>query len=190
MRIIDTEIEDLVLMQPTVFTDERGYFMETYNKEALRKCGIKEDFVQDNESMSARGVIRGIHFQKKPYAQGKLVRVTKGAVIDIAVDLRSGSPTFGKYVSVELTGENKRMFWIPAGFGHAFVALEDGTIFQYKCTKPYNKASEGSIKWNDPFIHINWETILRGRLMTNEFIVSEKDNAAPYLKDIKTPFKY
>ena len=180
MEIIKTSIEGLLIIKPDVFKDDRGYFFETYNKERLAKEGIAIDFVQDNESKSAKGVLRGLHFQKPPYAQGKLVRVIKGAVMDVAVDLRKDSPTYGKWESVVLTEENKLQFWIPEGFAHGFVTLEDDTIFAYKCTNVYNKESEGSLLWNDPDINIEWNI--------ENPILSEKDKVSPLFKNFETPF--
>ena len=180
MEIIKTSIKDLLIIKPDVFKDERGYFFETYNKERFAKEGLTMDFVQDNESKSAKGVLRGLHFQKPPYAQGKLVRVIKGAVMDVAVDLRKDSPTYGKWESVVLTEENKIQFWIPEGFAHGFVTLEDDTIFAYKCTNVYNKESEGSILWNDPDINIEWNI--------ENPILSEKDKVSPLFKNFETPF--
>ena len=180
MEIIKTSIEGLLIIKPDVFKDDRGYFFETYNKERFAKAGLTMDFAQDNESKSAKGVLRGLHFQKPPYAQGKLVRVTKGAVMDVAVDLRKDSPTYGKWESVVLTEENKLQFWIPEGFAHGFVTLEDDTIFAYKCTNVYNKESEGSLLWNDPDINIEWNI--------KNPILSEKDKVSPLFKNFETPF--
>ena len=180
MEIIKTSIEGLLIIKPDVFKDERGYFFESYNKERLAKEGITMNFVQDNESKSAKGVLRGLHFQKPPYAQGKLVRVIKGSVMDVAVDLRKDSPTYGKWESVVLNEDNKLQFWIPEGFAHGFVTLEDNTIFAYKCTNVYNKESEGSLLWNDPDININWNI--------ENPILSEKDKISPLFKNFETPF--
>ena len=180
MEIIKTSIDGLLIIKPDVFKDERGYFFESYNKERLAKEGLTMNFVQDNESKSAKGVLRGLHFQKPPYAQGKLVRVIKGSVMDVAVDLRKDSPTYGKWESVVLNEENKLQFWIPEGFAHGFVALEDNTIFNYKCTNVYNKESEGSILWNDPDININWNI--------DNPILSEKDKISPLFKNFESPF--
>ena len=181
MELIKTSIDGLLIIKPDVFKDDRGYFYESYNKERFAKAGLNMDFVQDNESKSDKGVLRGLHFQKPPYAQGKLVRVIKGSVMDVAVDLRKGSPTYGKWESVVLTEENKLQFWIPEGFAHGFVALEDNTIFNYKCTNVYNKESEGSILWNDPDINISWNI--------DNPILSEKDKISPLFKNFETPFK-
>lgn len=180
MELIKTSIDGLLIIKPDVFKDDRGYFYESYNKERFAKAGLMIDFVQDNESKSSKGVLRGLHFQKPPFAQGKLVRVIKGSVMDVAVDLRKDSLTYGKWESVVLTEENKLQFWIPEGFAHGFVALEDNTIFNYKCTNVYNKESEGSILWNDPDININWNI--------DNPILSEKDKISPLFKNFESPF--
>ena len=162
MKLIQTEIPDVVIIEPQVFEDDRGWFMESFNEkrfhEELAKLGlpIPRPFVQDNHSCSKNGVLRGLHFQKPPHAQGKLVRVTQGAAFDVAVDIRKGSATFGKWVGIELSAKNKKMLWIPAGFAHGFLALEDDTHFLYKTTEYYAKDSEGAIRWDDPNIRINW----------------------------------
>lgn len=181
MEIIKTSIEGLLIIKPDVFKDERGYFFESYNKERFLKHGLDMTFVQDNESKSGKGVLRGLHFQKPPYAQGKLVRVVKGSVMDVAVDIREGSPTYGKWEATILSEENKEMFWIPEGFAHGFVTLEDNTVFTYKCTNAYNKDSEGSLRWNDPDININWNI--------ENPILSEKDKISPLFNEFETPFK-
>ena len=175
MEIIETKIKDLLIIKPDVFADERGYFFESYNKQRFSEHGLEMNFVQDNESQSMKGVLRGLHFQNAPYAQGKLVRVVKGAVMDVAVDLRKGSPTFGQWESVELTEGNKFMYWIPEGFAHGFVCLADHSVFTYKCTNVYNKASEGSIRWNDPDLNIDWKI--------EHPILSEKDKVAPLFRE-------
>ncbi|MBR0324467.1 MAG: dTDP-4-dehydrorhamnose 3,5-epimerase [Bacteroidales bacterium] len=180
MELIKTSIDGLLIIKPDVFKDDRGYFFESYNKERFAKAGLNMDFVQDNESKSCKGVLRGLHFQKPPFAQGKLVRVIKGSVMDVAVDLRKDSTTYGKWESVVLTEDNKLQFWIPEGFAHGFVALEDNTIFNYKCTNVYNKESEGSILWNDPDININWNI--------DNPILSEKDKISPLFKNFESPF--
>ena len=180
MELIKTSIDGLLIIKPDVFKDDRGYFFESYNKERFAKAGLMMDFVQDNESKSDKGVLRGLHFQKPPYAQGKLVRVIKGSVMDVAVDLRKDSPTYGKWESVVLTEENKLQFWIPEGFAHGFGTLEDDTIFAYKCTNVYNKESEGSLLWNDPDINIEWNI--------ENPILSEKDKISPLFKNFETPF--
>lgn len=180
MEIVKTKIKDLLIIKPTVFEDDRGYFFESYNKKRFLKNGIDQNFVQDNESMSQKGVLRGLHFQKPPFEQGKLVRVMQGSVLDVAVDLRKSSTTYGQWESVTLSQKNKWMYWIPPGFAHGFVALEDNTIFFYKCTNVYNSESEGSIVWNDPDMNIEWQ-------ITNP-ILTNKDNAAPLFKYFDSPF--
>ncbi|MCE1202659.1 MAG: dTDP-4-dehydrorhamnose 3,5-epimerase [Bacteroidia bacterium] len=180
MEIVETGIPDLLIVKPAVFEDHRGYFFESYNKEKFLQKGIDQNFVQDNESKSAKNVLRGLHFQKPPFAQGKLVRVMKGAVLDVAVDIRKMSPTYGKWASIVLTESNKWMYWIPPGFAHGFVTLEDDTVFFYKCTNVYNKASEGSIRWNDPDLNIDWGI--------TEPLLSDKDREAPLFRDFISPF--
>ncbi|HPE56315.1 MAG TPA: dTDP-4-dehydrorhamnose 3,5-epimerase [Bacteroidales bacterium] len=180
MKLIKTEIEGLLIIEPTVFADQRGYFFESFRLDKLQEFGVQEKFVQDNESKSQKNVLRGLHFQRYPFAQGKLVKVVKGGVLDVAVDIRKDSPTYGKWFSHELNENNKTMLWIPPGFAHGFLTLRDDTIFQYKCTNYYDKASEGSIRWNDPDINILWNV--------ENPIVSEKDQQAPFLKDFISPF--
>ena len=155
MNIIPTAIPDVMIIEPRVFGDDRGFFMETWNAAAFAAGGLDIAFVQDNHSRSAKGVLRGLHYQK-PNPQGKLVRVASGAVWDVAVDMRRSSPTFGKWVGVELSAANKRMFWVPPGFAHGFVSLEDDTDFLYKCTAPYSPADEQCLQWNDPAVDIEW----------------------------------
>jgi len=180
MEIVKTRIPDLVIIKPKVYNDSRGYFFESYNKDEFHKIGLYDSFVQDNESKSNKGVLRGLHFQNAPFAQGKLVRVMHGAVLDVAVDLRKNSPTYGKWESVELNHDNKWMYWIPPGFAHGFVTLEDNTVFFYKCTNIYNKESEGSIQWNDPDLNIDWKI--------DNPTLSDKDKSGPLFRDFKTPF--
>lgn len=180
MEIIKTGIAGLLIVKPQVFEDHRGYFFESYNKEKFLSQGIDQNFVQDNESKSMKGVLRGLHFQSPPFAQGKLVRVMKGAVLDVAVDLRKQSPTYGKWASIELTESNKWMYWVPPGFAHGFLTLEDNTVFFYKCTNVYNKMSEGSIRWNDPDLGIDWGI--------SQPLLSDKDREAPLFKDFTSPF--
>lgn len=180
IEIVKTKIPDLYIIKPQVFEDNRGYFFESYNKNTFLKAGIDEHFVQDNESKSMKGVLRGLHFQKPPHAQGKLVRVVRGAVLDVAVDLRKSSPAFGHWDSVELTEKNKWMYWIPPGFAHGFVTLEDNTIFSYKCTDVYNKESEASILWNDPTLNIDWKTA--------QPVLSEKDQTGIPFREFESPF--
>lgn len=180
MIIEKTFIEGLLVLKPKVFEDARGYFFESYNQKLLEEVGVKENFVQDNQSLSQKGVLRGMHFQKPPHAQGKLVRVITGAVLDIVVDIRKGSPTYGKYFAIELTEHNKTMFWIPVGFAHGFLTLQDNTVFYYKCNNYYNKESEGSIAWNDKDININWNI--------ESPLLSDKDKTGIALKDFISPF--
>ncbi|MEI7663960.1 MAG: dTDP-4-dehydrorhamnose 3,5-epimerase [Bacteroidota bacterium] len=180
MEIIHTPLEGLLIIKPDVFDDERGYFFESYNFEKFKQAGVDLNFLQDNESMSKKGVLRGLHFQAPPFAQGKLVRVIRGSVLDVAVDIRRDSPTYGKWESVVLSGKNKWMYWVPAGFAHGFATLEDDTIFFYKCTNVYNKASEGSICWNDPDLNINWEI--------TDPVISGKDKVSPGFGEFVSPF--
>ena len=180
MNVVKMPIEGLLIITPTVFKDSRGYFFESWSETLLQKNNIELKFVQDNESLSHKGVLRGLHFQNPPYEQGKLVRVTKGAVLDVAVDIRKLSPTYGKYCSVKLSSKNKKIFWIPPGFAHGFLTLENNTIFSYKCTSLYNKSSEEALLWNDADLNIDWGIDIP--------IVSEKDNLAGNFKDFKTKF--
>ncbi|MEF9933471.1 MAG: dTDP-4-dehydrorhamnose 3,5-epimerase [Cetobacterium sp.] len=178
---IETGIKDLIVIEPTVFGDNRGFFMETYSKKDFLEIGIEEEFVQDNHSKSKKGVLRGLHFQTK-YTQGKLVRVTSGSVLDVAIDLRKDSSTFGKYFIVELTEENKKMFYIPAGFAHGFLTLEDDTEFQYKCTDYYAPEFDSGVLWNDSEIGIDW-TFEKYGLKEEEILLSEKDKKQQTLKE-------
>lgn len=168
MKIIETAIEDVVIIEPRLFKDERGYFFESFSQREFEEKIRKISFVQDNESKSSYGVLRGLHFQKPPYAQSKLVRVIKGAVLDVAVDIRKGSPTFGKHVAIELTEENHLQLFIPRGFAHGFSVLSQEVIFQYKCDNFYAPQSEGALAWDDSDLNINW------RIPTNQIILSEK----------------
>lgn len=184
MNIIKTGIPGLIVVEPRVFKDDRGYFFETYQYERYKDAGIICSFVQDNESMSSRGVLRGLHYQKGESAQAKLVRVVKGSVFDVAVDLRKNSPTFGKWYGVELTEENKKQFYIPRGFAHGFSVLSETAIFNYKCDNAYNPSSEGSINPFDETIGIDW------RLPKDECLLSEKDIKAPCFEDADFDFKF
>ena len=176
MNYIKANIEGPVIIEPKVFGDERGYFFESFRADEFAANVAPVDFVQDNESWSAkRGVLRGLHFQKGDRAQAKIVRVVKGSVQDVAVDIREGSPTWGRYVSVVLSADNKRMLYIPRGFAHGFAVLEDDTVFQYKCDNYYAPEAEGAIRWDDPVIGVDW------MLDPDEIILSAKDSAAPYL---------
>ena len=180
MEIVKTPIEGLLVIKPKIFTDDRGYFFESWSKVAFEKEGLHLNFVQNNQSLSAKDVLRGLHFQNPPFAQGKLVSVIKGAVLDVVVDIRKNSATFGKYFSLVLSGENKTSFWIPPGFAHGFITLEEDTIFSYKCTEVYNKQSEGSIMWNDKDLNIDW-----GIENPN---VSEKDAIANTFAQLQSRF--
>ena len=184
MEVIKTKIPGVVIIEPRLFPDARGYFFESFSKREFEEKVGKIEFVQDNESKSSYGVLRGLHFQKPPYAQSKLVRVVKGAVLDVAVDIRKGSPTFGQHVAVELTEDNHRQFFIPRGFAHGFAVLTDEVIFQYKCDNFYAPASEGAIAWDDPDLGIDW------RVPAEKVILSEKDKKHPRLKEIDFPFNY
>lgn len=179
-NIIKTEIEGVLILEPKVFGDNRGYFMETYNKKDFDEAGLKYDFVQDNQSKSTRGVLRGLHFQKT-HPQAKCVRVLEGEVFDVAVDLRKGSKTYGKYVGVFLSGENKRMFMIPRGFAHGFVVLSETATFTYKCDDLYHPEDEGGIMWDDPTLNIDWP-------LKEGILLSEKDKHHPRFKDLKIEF--
>ena len=182
MNFLETSIPGLILIEPKVWKDERGYFYESYNQKAFKEAGINENFVQDNQSFSKRGALRGLHGQAPPYGQGKLVRVIQGRVIDVAVDIRKESPTYGRQEAVELSADNFRMLWIPAGFLHGFVTLEDNTIFSYKVTNLYNKESEIGVIWNDPDLNIDWG------IAEQDLILSEKDKALPSFKEFSSPF--
>ena len=179
MKVIDVEIEGLKIVEPDVFGDERGWFVEQYNAERYKAVGITANFVQDNESFSSKGVVRGLHWQAGEHCQAKLVRVIRGAVWDVAVDIRKGSPTFGKYVSVILTGDNKKQFFIPRGFAHGFVVLEDETMFSYKCDNLYCKESERGLMFNDPALGIRWPEV------DVEIKLSDKDQKHPPLAAIE-----
>ncbi len=180
MEIIKTKINDLLIIKPKVFADSRGYFFESYNENVFKQHGINVNFVQDNQSLSNKNVLRGLHFQIPPFDQGKLVRVISGAVLDVAVDIRKGSPTYGQYEAIELTEENKTMFYIPSGFAHGFLTLRDNTVFSYKCTNTYHKNAEGAILWNDTDLNINWNV--------SNPILSEKDLIATPFKNFESPF--
>ncbi len=182
MNVIETNIKGLLVIEPRIFNDDRGYFYESYNKAKFTEAGVAVDFVQDNQSFSHKGAVRGLHGQADPFAQGKLVRVINGSVLDVAVDIRKNSPTYGKHFSIELTGENKKQFWIPAGFLHGFAVLEDNTIFTYKVNNYYDKSSEIGVIWNDPTLNIDWG------LPTGEVLLSPKDELLPFFKDFTSPF--
>lgn len=180
MKITTTPIEGLLIIEPQVFTDPRGYFYESYNKEKFVAAGINLEFVQDNQSLSQKGIVRGLHFQAPPFAQGKLVRVIQGAVMDVAVDIRKNSPTYGQHFTLELSAENRTMFFIPPGFAHGFETLIDNTIFLYKCTDVYNKESEGGLLWNDADLGIKWNS--------SDPLISDKDKILPRIKEFTSPY--
>lgn len=184
MNVIKTEIDGVVIIEPRIFNDQRGYFFESFSERDFCKEVREVKFVQDNESKSQYGVLRGLHFQKPPYCQSKLVRVIKGAVLDVAVDIRKGSPTFGKHVAVELTEDNHRQFFVPRGFAHGFSVLTPEVIFQYKCDNFYAPQSEGAIAWDDPDLGIDWG------IPADKVILSEKDRHHPRLKDAEWLFDY
>ena len=184
MEVIQTAIEGVVIIEPRLFNDDRGYFFESFSQRDFDKQVRQVIFVQDNESKSSYGVLRGLHFQKPPFAQSKLVRVIKGAVLDVAVDIRKGSPTFGRHVAVELTEDNHRQFFIPRGFAHGFSVLTPEVIFQYKCDNFYAPQSEGALAWDDPDLGIDW------RIPADRVILSEKDKHHARLKDAEWLFDY
>lgn len=184
MQTIKTDIDGVVIIEPRIFNDGRGYFFESYSERDFRTNVREVKFVQDNESRSSYGVVRGLHFQKPPFTQSKLVRVIQGAVLDVAVDIRKGSPTFGQHVAVELTGENHRQLFVPRGFAHGFSVLTPEVIFQYKCDNFYAPQNEGAIAWNDPELHIDW------RIPADKVILSEKDKRHPPLREADWLFDY
>jgi|TARA_X000000950_G_scaffold289372_1_gene412502 dTDP-4-dehydrorhamnose 3,5-epimerase len=182
VKFIETKIKDLIIIEPKVFRDERGYFFETYNKKKFEKNIEDIYFIQDNESKSCKGVLRGLHFQKPPFDQAKLVRCIEGRVLDVAVDVRKGSKTFLKHVTVELSEVNKRQLFIPRGFAHGFIVLSELAVFSYKVDNIYAPKYDTGIKWNDKELNIDW------KIEHNQIIVSEKDSNLPYLNDFKSPF--
>lgn len=182
MKVIPTGIEDLVILEPQVFGDDRGYFMESFKKQWWKEYAPDTEFIQDNESKSKRGVLRGLHFQKPPYAQAKLVRVIQGEVLDVAVDLREGSPTYGNHEAVLLSDQNKRQLFVPRGFAHAFVVLSDTAIFSYKVDNVYSPDHEGGIIWNDSDLDIDWQ------IPENELLLSDKDRQLESFSSFITPF--
>lgn len=184
MEVIKTELEGVVIIEPKIFRDARGYFFESFSQKEFEKKVRKIAFVQDNESMSSYGVMRGLHFQLPPFTQSKLVRCVKGKVLDVAVDIRKGSPTFGKHVSVELSEDNHRQFFVPRGFAHGFAVLSETAVFQYKCDNFYAPQSDGGISILDDSLGIDW------KLPTDKVILSEKDTKHLLLKDFDSPFKY
>ena len=183
MNIIKTNIEGVLIVEPRVFGDARGYFFESYNaRDFHEQTGIDVTFVQDNESCSSYGVVRGLHFQKPPYAQSKLVRVVEGTVLDVAVDIRKGSATYGQHAAVELSADNKRQLFLPKGMAHGFAVLSERAVFQYKCDEYYHPESEGAIAWNDPTLAIDW------KIEPNNVLLSDKDRKHPMFNDFVTPF--
>ena len=184
MEVVKTAIEGLVIIEPRIFNDDRGYFYESFSQRTFEEEVCNTSFVQDNQSKSSYGVLRGLHFQKPPFAQSKLVRVVKGAVLDVAVDIRKGSPTYGKHVAVELTEDNHRQLFVPRGFAHGFVVLSEDVIFQYKCDNFYSKESEGALMFNDTDLNINWV------IPADKAILSDKDKQNQLFKDFDSPFNY
>ncbi len=182
MEVINTALDGVVILEPRIFADARGYFFESFSQREFEQKVCRVCFVQDNESKSTRGVLRGLHFQKPPFAQSKLVRVIKGAVLDVAVDIRKGSPTYGQHVAVELTAENHRQLFIPRGFAHGFAVLSEEVVFLYKCDNFYAPQSEGAIAWDDPALGIDWQ------LPAEAVLLSEKDRHHPSLAELDSPF--
>ena len=182
MKLTETEIEDLLILEPVVFGDQRGYFFESYNKNKFKNILGNVSFIQDNESKSAKGVLRGLHFQKPPFDQAKLVRCIEGNVLDVVVDVRKYSKTYGKHVKIELSGDNKRQLFIPRGFAHGFVVLSDFAIFAYKVDNFYSPDHDAGIKWNDKKLNIDW------KIDHNKVIVSKKDSELPFFNNFKSPF--
>lgn len=182
MNVIKTPIDGLLIIEPRVFHDARGYFVETYNEQRYREAGVDATFVQDNQSCSTYGVVRGLHFQKPPYTQAKLVSCTKGRVLDVAVDLRKESPTYGKWYAVELSEENHRQFYIPRGFAHGFSVLSEQAVFTYKCDNLYHPEAEGGLLLSDPDVAIDWQ------VPKDKRVISEKDTKHPLFKDLISPF--
>ena len=183
INVIQTELDGVLIIEPKVFGDARGYFLESFNaKEFAEKTGLNINFVQDNESMSSYGVMRGLHFQRPPYTQSKLVRCVKGAVLDVAVDIRKGSPTYGQHVAVELTEDNHRQFFVPRGFAHGFAVLTETAVFQYKCDHFYAPQADGGISILDNSLGIDW------KIPTDKALLSEKDTKHALLKDFESPF--
>lgn len=182
MKFVKTPLEGLVIIEPDVFSDDRGCFLESYNKKKFEQAIGKISFVQDNESKSSKGVLRGLHFQKPPYAQAKLVRCIEGKVLDVAVDIRDGSDTYGEHVTVELSGENKKQVFIPRGFAHGFLALSNSAIVSYKVDSSHAPTYDAGIRWNDSMLNIQWG------VSESEVMVSEKDAKLPFFSELKTPF--
>jgi dTDP-4-dehydrorhamnose 3,5-epimerase len=184
MNIVETPIKDLLIFEPKIWKDSRGYFFESFSQRVFDNAGVDVQFVQDNQSFSQKGTLRGMHAQAHPFAQGKLVRVIQGKVVDVAVDIRKNSPTYGQYFAVELSGENQKQLWVPPGFLHGFLTLEDDTIFCYKVTNYYDKDSEIGVLWNDTSLNINWSDYLDPK----EFLLSDKDLELSNFASLKSPF--
>jgi dTDP-4-dehydrorhamnose 3,5-epimerase len=184
MNVIQTEIPGLLLIEPRVFEDSRGYFFESFHKERYNESGINNNFIQDNESKSGYGVVRGLHYQLEPFSQTKLVRVINGKVYDVVVDLRKGSPTFGKWLGFELSGENKKQLLVPKGFAHGFSVLSEMVILSYKCDSFYSRETERGIRYNDPFLNIDW------KIPESAMIISEKDKLSPGFKEAEMNFNF
>ena len=184
MNIIETPIKDLFVLEPKIWKDGRGYFFESFSQKFFDEAGVEVNFVQDNQSFSQKGALRGLHAQANPFAQGKLVRVIQGKVIDVAVDIRKNSPTYGQHFSIELTGENHKQLWVPPGFLHGFLTLADDTIFAYKVTNYYDKNSEIGVLWNDTTLNIDWTS----HMDPNDFLLSEKDTVLADFQSLQSPF--
>ncbi len=184
MNLIETPIKDLFVIEPKLWQDSRGYFYESFNQRVFEQAGIDVTFVQDNQSFSKKGTLRGMHAQANPFAQGKLVRVIQGRVVDVAVDIRKNSSTYGQHFAIELSGENHKQLWVPPGFLHGFLTLEDNTIFTYKVSNYYDKDSEIGIMWNDPTLNIDWTAYLD----TNEILLSDKDLVLGDFASLQSPF--
>ena len=184
MNFIKTTIPEVVIIEPRVFGDDRGYFFESFNQKQFEEKVIKTNFIQDNESKSSNGVLRGLHFQKPPFAQAKLVRCIEGVVLDVAVDIRIDSPTYGKHVAVELSGENKRQLFVPRGFAHGFVVLSKEAVFAYKVDNTYAPKYDAGIQWDDEFLNIDW------KIKKEEVQLSQKDKVLPSFKGLQSPFNY
>jgi dTDP-4-dehydrorhamnose 3,5-epimerase len=184
MNIIETPIQDLFVFEPKIWKDSRGYFYESFSQRVFDQAGIDVNFVQDNQSFSQRGTLRGMHAQANPFAQGKLVRVIQGKVVDVAVDIRKNSPTYGKHFAIELSADNHKQLWVPPGFLHGFLTLENDTIFAYKVTNYYDKDSEIGVMWNDPTLNIDWAAYLD----PSEFLLSDKDLVLSDFASLKSPF--
>lgn len=182
MKITQTGFQDLLLLEPTVFVDERGFFLESYNKQTLEKLGVSINFVQDNQSYSRKGVLRGLHFQKNPHGQTKLVRALTGTILDVVVDLRANQPTFKKVYTVELSGENQKQLLVPVGFAHAFIVLSETALVLYKCDNYYNKLAEGGLRFDDPELKIDW------KLPNDQLIISAKDVELPFIDNLNYEF--